>query len=212
MSKLSRVGVRGLPEGEISQAIDVFEIDALDPTWESIESRRRLRKRLAPNQGVLLKFGHYFLRGEDRTDQRERIRAATESIEQFEAEASIIAVPPSFENSLSLSESLGFFKDEFIRKGLALPRVDAPFSHPFPLERVGDPLWEKTPEECTTRIWIIHGFHSERWIRLYSGQDLDHLAEAALKYKPETIVFAHSQRFVQVEDFLQRMKSKDVQR
>lgn len=69
-------------------------------------------------------------------------------------------------------------------------------------ETVTDPLWEGKPN-LSRPYWRIHGWHSERWIRLYSTDTLQELAKLAHVYSPRFISFAHSQREIQMVKFAQ---------
>jgi hypothetical protein len=206
-----RIGVRGIPETGWISGIDTFEVDALDPVWDSPSARKKLTRRLHPGQGFTLSFGHYFLRGKDRSDSRERARLAVERCSAIAAEASFLIVPPSFASEPMLNEILTTFRDEFAREKIAPPRIDLRFEvisgSPLPLERTGDPAWLRKTDELRTRAWRIHGDHPTRWIRAYSTGALDLLARSAFRHKPERIIFSHSQRFLQAEEFARRLES-----
>jgi hypothetical protein len=206
-----RIGVRGIPETGWFSGIDTFELDALDPAWDSSVARKRLSRRLLPGQGVTLTFGHYFLRGKDRSDLRERARFAVERCSEVAAEASFIIVPPSFAYEPRLNEMLAAFREEFARVEIAPPRVDLRFEviseSPLALERTGDPAWIRKADELRKRAWRIHGDHPTRWIRAYSAGALDRLAKSAFRHQPERIIFGHSQRFIQAEEFARRLES-----
>ncbi len=200
-----RIGVRGFPPGERPSEIDTFEIDGLDPNWITSADRRRLRKSLHAHQGLTLAFGHFYLRGVDSTDRRERARSAVETYSLFGAEASQVRVPPSLLRSECLRESLWRIHDEFKRAGLPVPRIDLPPSHlrdgMAEFDLVGDPVWNPALEERRKAEWRIHGYHPTRWIRLYPAETLATLAREALRHRPARIIFAHSQRFTQAAEF-----------
>ncbi len=203
MLKLNiEVGVKGMPEGELLRKITFFEVDALDPELRLRRSRTRFIKRLASHQKLALSLNHYFLRGRDTAESLERVRLALELFTDWGAHSISIRVPSSFIHSLTIEETLHLFFKEFTHAGVHPPRVDADFQVQSPLELIGDPVWSDTREEFKRKEWRIHGYHHARWIRMYSEEVLMSLARSAQFYRPERILFAHSQRFLQSQAFV----------
>ena len=198
---MTQIGVKGVPETGWIDQIDFFELDALDPRLVSSFGRKKIEGRLLPHQKITLSFGHFFLRGSDSTDRRERARLALEKFQQHGAQSSSILVPPSLQSSPELYESLKYFRDEFKNQKLPPPRVDTSCGKELPLERVGDPVWGNTKDEYLTKEWRIHGHHATRWVRLYSKEALVDLSQKTKLHLPERIIFAHSQRFLQAVEF-----------
>lgn len=60
---------------------------------------------------------------------------------------------------------------------------------------VADPMWNRG--RAQSDYWRVHGWRSERWVRMYSEADLLDLARKTKKQKPLAVVLAHSRRIHQ---------------
>ena len=64
---------------------------------------------------------------------------------------------------------------------------------------IWDPQWDSGWHErgLRSQYWKVHRWHSERWIQKYSKEDINHVFNAAERFKPRFLIFAHSQRRLQ---------------
>ena len=69
--------------------------------------------------------------------------------------------------------------------------------------QVVDPLWRRLIPRGT-KILKVHGWHPERWQRKYGALTLQNLALKIKKsrHAPQQIIFGHSQRFDEAQQFL----------
>lgn len=70
---------------------------------------------------------------------------------------------------------------------------------------VSDPLWFRG--KAWSPYWRIHGWHPERWVRLYSKEDLRFLAQLASELKPRYVILGHSQRAKQWGDLQNELRT-----
>ena len=61
-------------------------------------------------------------------------------------------------------------------------------------QRVADPLWHPNSVLNTSRVFKVHGWHSERWVRYYGPEQLRTLEKLCKKRAPQILLFGHSKR------------------
>jgi hypothetical protein len=123
-----------------------------------------------------------------------------ERMEQVGPLAVLWTLPPQFPLWGDLGEIL-----EIIRDRRLLPEIHH-FDAPFPLNGIRsrpqnvvcDPLAPDSMGLDQTRAqssyWRIHGWHTERWVRLYAPTQIQGLARSIKQYAPRFVTLAHSQR------------------
>ncbi len=189
-----------------------LEIDALDPVLDSPRKALRLRTELGEEFSVALVAGLFFLTRDSRAVDSsgaelaviaERIRLLSERCERVGAVACILRTPPSFWLSAGPEIALARIREEWSRSSARLFFDFGQGGHQRAIgdfERAADPLWTKP--EPRSPYWRVHGWHAVRWVRRYSQEALLGLHRAVNLYRPPFVVFAHSQRSEQAEDFL----------
>jgi hypothetical protein len=181
-------GVSSAPQPQ-PQAIQVLELDHHEavPRNSSIEQ--------------VLRFSHSFLNCDDLAELLEKVDLIFETCSARKAMAATVSVPPRLHLLPGLSAAVRTFlahaKKQRFRVYFDFGKTGPPpwmdTSH-----CVSDPLWFRG--EAFSDYWRIHGWHSERWVRLYSKEDLDYLVQLTHFHKPAVVILGHSQRNLQFEE------------
>ncbi len=193
-----KIGITGY-HADLEGIADFFEIDAHDLESHSLFYRRKVSTILSAN--------HFFFTNQDPEVFRDRIEVLAARAEKIRAHFCLLKLPPRFFERNRLEDVIGRFEMEWKRHSPLDVVVDLPQTLPRGLiGRLGkghswsiDPLWHKS---LKTNCWKVHGWHDARWIRLYAQSDLIRLSQNARKLKPEYLIFGHSQRVVQIKQFL----------
>jgi hypothetical protein len=193
-----KVGITGY-HSDLEWIVDFFEVDAQD-----LDSQSTVHRRKVP---AILSANHFFFTHSDPEVFRDRIELLAGSAEKIRARFCLLKLPPRFFERYRMDEVLGRFKEEWkchtdLEFVVDLPQESPrsimnrlPNHHKWSI----DPLW-RTPRK--SKCWKVHGWHDARWIRMYADSDLIRLAKCFQKLKPEFLIFGHSQRVVQIKQFL----------
>ena len=189
-----KVGVSGFEPGLMDVA-DFFEIDAHD----SDSLKTALRKKAL----ISLSANHFYFTHSDAEVFQDRIELLSESANASGAFYCLLKLPPSFFERYTLEQKIAQFLKIWNRFSsvpvvIDLPRNVQKFSQKG-YEFANDPLWAPIKK---SKCWKIHGWHDARWVRMYSEQDLVALKKKTAKFKPEYLIFGHSQRTIQIRQFL----------
>jgi hypothetical protein len=123
-----------------------------------------------------------------------------ERLEQMEPLAILWTLPPQFPLWGNLSELFANIRDRKLS-----PEMHH-FDAPFPLKEIWsrpqnvvlDPLAPASmglaQTLATSPYWRIHGWHIERWVRLYAPVQIENLAKSIKQHAPMFVTLAHSQR------------------
>lgn len=190
---------------ELLGRVDAFEIDALDPVFESARTRRRLASLATRDRAqILISASRFFLLGEDSAEREEKRSLLREICESTNAVACSMKLPPGFSRQEEMATRLGEFIRGWQRFGDGLPlRIDPGKSAYQPANSIltaEDPLWGNP---LGSDYWRVHGWHESRWVRLYGAEDLERILSLSRKLRPRWIIFAHSQRRLQAPAFRQ---------
>jgi hypothetical protein len=194
-----KVGITGY-HADLEGVADFFEIDAHDLDSQSIVARRNLSTVISAN--------HFFFIHEDPEVFQDRIELLAGRSEKISARFCLLKLPPRFFEKYDLDETFGRFLSVWKRHSAKQVMLDLPQEIPRGfLERWKgdsvfslDPLWHKPHSGM---CWKVHGWHDARWIRMYAESDLVRLKKNAAKFLPEYLIFGHSQRMVQIKQFLE---------
>lgn len=129
-----------------------------------------------------------------------------ERVQQLAPIAVVWMIPPQY----PLWGDFDALKDDMTRIRLAIDMqyIDASFQVSLNWIHRGnvvyDPLapeaWQIFDERLkptSSQFWRIHGWHPERWVRLYSQKQIEHLAKSIIDFRPKFVTLAHSQRHQQ---------------
>lgn len=129
-----------------------------------------------------------------------------ERVQQLAPIAVVWMIPPQY----PLWGDFDALKDDMTRIRLTIDTqyIDASFPVSLSWVRRGnviyDPLapeaWQMFDERrkpTSSQFWRIHGWHPERWVRLYSQKQIEHLAKSIIDFRPRFVTLAHSQRHQQ---------------
>lgn len=129
-----------------------------------------------------------------------------ERVQQLSPIAVVWMIPPQY----PLWGDFDALKDDMTRIRLTIDTqyIDASFPVSLSWVRRGnviyDPLapdaWQILDERrkpTSSQFWRIHGWHPERWVRLYSQKQIEHLAKSIIDFRPKFVTLAHSQRYQQ---------------
>jgi hypothetical protein len=126
------------------------------------------------------------------------------------AEACVINIPPALSKSEMIGERIQRLIERF-KKTTDIP-VYFDFGKSGLLEAVDsidlsycvfDPLWERQWDTRWRRraalspYWKVHGWHPERWVRMYPEEDLQKVLDLSDRFKSQFLIFGHSQRRMQ---------------
>jgi hypothetical protein len=193
-----KVGITGY-HSDLDGVADFFEIDAHD-----LDSQTLVHRRKAPS---VLSANHFFFTHSDSEIFRDRIELLATRAEKIRSHFCLLKLPPRFFERNRLEDVLGSFQTVWKNHSDLDVVVDLPQESPRGIlnrledrqEWSTDPLWQNPRK---TKCWKVHGWHDARWIRLYAESDLVRLAKHSKKLKPEYLIFGHSQRVVQIKQFL----------
>ena len=149
---------------------------------------------------MILRFGHSCIAPGDPAALAEKQQLVIETHRARGALASLVSVPASLAMDPGLEPRLRAFlstaQKAKARIAFDFGRAGAPRWLDDFESRVFDPLWfrEQAP---VAGIWKIHGWHPERWVRLYPESDLRLLVKLARRHRPSAVILAHSQRLAQ---------------
>jgi hypothetical protein len=206
MPMKTKVGFKGCPALTF-RGVDFFEIDALDELFNLRRSIIKFRKNLLGHQSAVILANQYFFIGSDESDRIEKAVLLRERAQYLGAKVCII-------NAASAKSSICEFKfavQELSENGISVyldsDQDKNPQTASIPkLLGVLDPLWDH--KRCKNyNYWRVHGWHPERWVRMYSSEALRSLAVQVKKIKPEYLSFAHSQRETQAISFIDHLKA-----
>jgi hypothetical protein len=196
-----QLGVTGFHE-ELLGEVDLFEIDTFDPILKTAHGTSRLRSVGSKNGMIHLSANHYYFKSDSPLSLDERLQKLIEMSESVDAQGCILKLNASFFESQTLEEGIGPFETLWKSQTKIPLWIDLPQEFPRALKLEPhfstDPLWHQRRE---TPYWRIHGWHDTRWVRKYSDETLKSLAKECVRFKPSFLVFAHSQRIMQVLEF-----------
>lgn len=189
-----KIGVSGFNQ-DLVGIVDFFEIDAFD--LEGLSSA------ISRSSKVVVSANHYYFSQQDPEIFRDRIEELAEKANRSSALFCLLKLPPSFFENHSLRNTIKAFLNCWIQFSAVDILIDLPQKIPN-IEEEGfdfsrDPMWDKPKK---VRCWKVHGWHAERWIRLYSSDSLKELKKNMIRYQPDFLIFGHSQRMQQVRSFL----------
>lgn len=194
------IGVSGYHELLIGK-VDFFEVDSADPLPEA---SRHYEIKLSANQ--------YYYRTGSAVPLQDRVQLLKELCERMKATTVALKLTPQFFNLYTVKDTLSPFQTEWKRHSAIPLLIDLPAALPRrlgpALNFIFDPLWHRSKN---SPHWKIHGWSEERWVRRYCASDLTALAKSCVRHRPQTLLFAHSQRVEQVLEFQQiskRLKKK----
>lgn len=193
-----KIGVTGY-HAELIDQVDFFEIDAQD-----IRSIQPFTRSGIP---ISISANHFFFSHSDSEVFRDRILSLAEKIQKLNVLFLLLKLPPSFFDRQTgfqkIEELISIWRDESsVPVFVDLPqKIPARLQSRLPddLDFSVDPMWFKPKK---VKCWKIHGWHDARWIRMYASSDLSKLYSQAKRLNPEFLIFGHSQRVIQVEEFL----------
>jgi hypothetical protein len=193
-----KIGVTGY-HTELIGKVDFFEIDAQD-----IRSLQPFTRSRTP---ISISANHFFFSHSDSEVFRDRILSLAESIQKLNVLFLLLKLPPSFFDRQTGFEQIQEWLQIWRHESSVPVFVDLPQKIPARLQSMlpnglefsVDPMWFKPKK---VKCWKIHGWHDARWIRMYASSDLSNLHSQAKRLKPEFLIFGHSQRVIQVEQFL----------
>ena len=147
---------------------------------------------------ITVRFSHWFLSAPEEVEHEERVQNLLETLALKQVLAGVVNVSArTLDDPSSMGRIESLFKQTNDRN-ISLYFDFGRYGNPNwidPGSCVFDPLWfNEKPSSC---YWKIHGWHSERWVRQYSEQELVRLVDLASKFAPRFIVLAHSQRIAQ---------------
>ena len=117
-----------------------------------------------------------------------------------------LLIPPQY----PLWGDFDALKDDMTRIRLTIDTqyIDASFPVSLSWVRRGNVIYDPLAPEAwqifderrkptSSQFWRIHGWHPERWVRLYSQKQIEHLAKSIIDFRPKFVTLAHSQRHQQ---------------
>jgi hypothetical protein len=129
-----------------------------------------------------------------------------ERVQQLSPIAVVWMIPPQY----PLWVDFDALKDDMTRIRLTIDTqyIDACFPVSLIWVRRGnviyDPLapdaWQIFDERrkpTSSQFWRVHGWHPERWVRIYSQKQIEHLAKSIIDFRPKFVKLAHSERHQQ---------------
>lgn len=192
-----KIGVTGFHK-ELIGKVNFFELDTIDP---ALNAASKLAKTF--DFAIHMNANHFYFKPDSPTPLYDRVLSLVEMNENSGSEACILKLNPKFFEAHRLTEVVAPFKKIWdthtkIKLWVDLPKALPP-SLRSSLSFASDPFWHSRKK---TKYWRIHGWHDQRWVRRYSEEHLKSLAKDCAKFKPDFLVFAHSQRTIQVLEFL----------
>lgn len=144
--------------------------------------------------------GFEFLRSTDPSELSELHSILIEDCKRYASIACVVNVPLGWLVRLGSDFSVRALIKRWKPEGPCPLYFDFGRAEPLnwidPSMIVSDPLWGTAPLRCD--YWRIHGWHPERWVRLYSRGDLEELAKRAKRHRPRAVVLCHSMRVAQL--------------
>jgi hypothetical protein len=199
-----KIGIAGFHR-ELVGTVHFFEIDSHDPLLESKRSVNRLRTESRELYELNISANHYYFRKNSPLTLEDRALQLLELCENLNAKECVLKLTPSFFDLYTIEESIDRFHQIWCTETKKNLLVDLPAYFPKSLlvrsNYILDPCWHKITQGG---YWRIHGWHDARWVRRYSEDALSKLAKNCLRFKPMALVFAHSQRVSQVQEFLKK--------
>jgi hypothetical protein len=129
-----------------------------------------------------------------------------ERVQQLAPIAVVWMIPPQY----PLWGDFDALKDDMTRIRLAIDTqyIDASFQVSLSWVHRGNVIYDPLAPEAwqifderrkptSSQFWRIHGWHPERWVRLYSQKQMEHLAKSIIDFRPKFVTLAHSQRHQQ---------------
>lgn len=160
---------------------------------------RRWRGEACTLQGTF-----WYLSAEDLPEQLEREALLVEEQERLGACACVINLPPAWIAKAEAEEKVrAFLRRRSGSRSIPIYFDFGKLGPPPWMDRtycVSDPLWFEG--EVWGDYWKIHGWHPDRWVRLYSRESLLNLKSWAARHEPRFVVLAHSQREAQLRELL----------
>lgn len=192
-----KIGISGY-ERDLDGKIDFFELDLSD------------RGSNPPKRsGVIYSLNQFFYRHPNPIPLSERIEMIDAKASNAQTLAFSIRLTPRFFESHQLDRDvLPLLRALVYEFGLPvyidLPQTAADLCKMEPTFST-DPLWTKPRQGG---LWKIHGWHKVRWVRRYSKQQLEQLKKLTSRYQPHFLIFGHSQRAQQIQEFLNLSPSR----
>ena len=129
-----------------------------------------------------------------------------ERVQQLSPIAVVWMIPPQY----PLWGDFDALKDDMtrIRLTIDMQYIDASFPVSLSWVRRGNVIYDPLAPEAlqifderrkptSSLFWRIHGWHPERWVRIYSQKQIEHLAKSIIDFRPKFVTLAHSQRHQQ---------------
>jgi hypothetical protein len=200
MSLRTELGVTGF-HPRLVGTVDFFEMDSFDVSLQKLNFVKRLRSK---NFGIEMSANYFYFRAKAAIPLVDRVNSLLDLCERTHARACNLKLNPAFFETQTLITGISRFEKEWLSR-TALPlRLELPRSVPTSLtlhsRLILDPFWHKPKKSVS---WKIHGWADSRWVRRYSDEELQSLVKKCIRFQPERLIFAHSQRVAQVAEYLE---------
>lgn len=166
------------------KALPLIEITPEDPS--------ALRK----GQAFTVNFSFWYINAQEAAEHYERESILLENCEHLRPIAVVISIPPSVGRNSRTPYRVHSLIERINSVGACPIYFDFGRSIPppwiDPRYCVSDPLWNSGI--IWGDYWKIHGWHLERWIRIYPLNQLKQLHHLSLDLAPKFVILAHSQR------------------
>lgn len=137
--------------------------------------------------------------GDGEAEHHERVSVLIETCGELDPAACIISLPPSVTEKVATARRAQALLKIIQTQGLCPTYFDfgklAPPAWINPNACVSDPLWHSGA--VFGDLWKIHGWHPNRWVRLYAPSELKELKRLASLHRPRFVILGHSQRLKQ---------------
>ena len=195
---LTGISLLGTDEGELTSENNLVpDVIEINPQEEYTSLLSNWLTHSGPK--ITIAAGFWYFMGEEESEKHERFNLLQEYCQTASALACVIKLPPSHLLNTETSSQVLRFQEKWKSKASCPlyfePGREGPPTWADPTFCVSDPLWN--PSHIQSDYWKIHGWHPERWVRLYPKSELILLARQAERLQPKFLILGHSQRRTQ---------------
>jgi hypothetical protein len=192
---------------------DVLEVSSPHEEASSLHEKNRLPSPAPRN--LTIAAGFWYLLGQEESERHERLLLLQERCRAARAMACVTRLPPVHRLDSEIVGQIARFQENWSNHSPCPlyfePGKDGPPPGIDPAFCVWDPLWDslRDPRKDRSGYWKVHGWHRERWVRMYPKPTLTALAKQAERFSPKFVILGHSQRKVQYATLKSALKESE---